>query len=216
MSRTPLLLSLLVLPLGLVGACSSTNESTTGQLITCQTDPGTGVILACEPTDGDSGDPNSCVDVDEDGDGDCSDDDSSDDSSSSFAPSDGSDDDDDGDSDDDGISDDRDCDEHPGEDGDDDSSGVDLPYDIKMSLGQSYSPIADAFAEKGAQPAAILSVTGATWRAAELSAGTPFVITTDDCEHAGNRDVGRDRVIVSWQNADGSTDADHLDLRYCE
>lgn len=211
MKRIPLLLSLLVLPLV---ACSSPNESTKGQLITCSTDPGTGVILACEP--GGGGGPNTCVDVDEDGDGDCSDDDVGDDNPS-FAPSNGSDDSPDGDdSDDDGVPDDEDCDEHPGEDGDDHGSDVDLPYDIKMSLGQTYTPIADAFAEKGAQPAAILSVSGASWRGAELAAGTPFTITTDDCEHAGNRDIGRDRVVVTWLNADGSMDADHLDLRYCE
>ena len=76
MNRTPLLLTLL-LPLALI-ACSSANESSKGQLITCQTDPGTDVILSCEPGGGDSGDPNSCVDVDEDGDGECGDDDDDD------------------------------------------------------------------------------------------------------------------------------------------
>lgn len=211
--RFPTLCSLL-LPLSMVAACSSSTESTKGQMITCDTDPGTGVILACQP--GGGGGPNTCVDVDEDGDGECSDHD--DDGTTArrgvSVPHDG-DSDDDADSDDDGVPDSEDCDEHPGEDGDDDG-GVDLPYDIKMSLGATYSPIADAFAEKGAQPAAIISVTGASWRITELQAGTPFQIGPDDCNHAGNRDVGRDRVVVTWENADGSRDSDHLDLRYCD
>lgn len=191
---------------GTMAACS-TNVSQKGQLITCQTDPGTGVILRCEPGGGDGG-ANTCTDVDEDGDGDCHDDQSTT-PTTKRAP-------DDGDSDGDGVPDSEDCDEHPGEDDDDDSGGADLPYDIKMSLGETYTPIADAFAEKGGQPASIVSVTGATWRAAELSAGTPFTIDQTDCDHDGNRDVGRDRVIVTWTNADGSTESDHLDLRYCE
>ena len=86
-------------------------------------------------------------------------------------------------------------------------------------LGNTTTPIADAFAEKGAQPAAIVSVTmdgGGSWRLAELQAGTSFVVTQADCDHDGNRDTGRDRVIVTWSNTDGSTDSDHLDIRYCE
>lgn len=198
-----------VLPIALA-ACASESTSTKGQLITCETDPDTQVILSCHPAeDGGGGGTHSCTDVDEDGDGEPGDD------NPMVLSHGGGDDDDSGDSDHDGVGDDDDCDEHPGEDGDDDG-GVDLPYDIEMSLGTTYTPIADAFAEKGAQPAAILSVTGATWRAAELTAGTPFAITQADCAHAGNRDTGRDRVIVKWQNADGSTDADHLDLRYCD
>ena len=109
-----------------------------------------------------------------------------------------------------------DCDEHTGEDGDD--SGVDLPYDIKLSVGQTTRRILDAFAERGTAPASIISVTmdGGTWRLSELQSSTEFVVTPDDCNHVGSRDIGRDRVVVSWQNADGSTHSDHLDLRYCE
>lgn len=115
---------------------------------------------------------------------------------------------------------DSDGDDDDGTDDGDEADEVDLPYDIKMALGETYTPIADAFAEKGAQPAAIVSVEmdggGDGWRLGELQAGTAFVITQEDCDHEGNRDVGRDRVIVTWQTADGSTESDHLDLRYCE
>ncbi|MBL9013058.1 MAG: hypothetical protein JNL83_02715, partial [Myxococcales bacterium] len=121
---------------------------------------------------------------------------------------------DDDDDDDDGIDDSDDCDEHPGED--DDGDDDDLPYDVRPKLGSTTNPIADAFAARGGQPTAILSVTGATWRAAELAAGTAFVVTDADCTHAGNRDVGRDRVIVRWTTSDGATHADHLDIRYCK
>ena len=117
-----------------------------------------------------------------------------------------------------GVSDDDDCDHHPGEDGDDHGGGgADLPYDVVPALGATVRPIFDAFAEEGMQPASIVSVTldGGTWRAAELSAGTPFVVTSADCDHAGNRDTGRDRVVVTWTNADGSSASDHLDIRYC-
>src|SRR4051812_47529071 len=51
-------------------ACSSTQTSTKGQLITCTTDPGTGVVLRCQPGGGDGSGSNTCTDVDEDGDGD--------------------------------------------------------------------------------------------------------------------------------------------------
>ncbi len=198
-----------------LGACTGGNESSTAQMITCSTDPGTGVILSCQPGD-DSGDPNSCVDIDEDGDGEPHDE--ADDDSGHHSSFDGGGSDDgsggDADDDDDGIDDDRDCDGHPGEDHG--GGSVDLPYDIRPALGATTSPIADAFAAKGAQPAQILSVTGATWRITELQAGTPFTVTADDCSHAGNRDVGRDRVVVSWKNTDGSVQADHLDIRYCK
>jgi hypothetical protein len=30
------------------------------------------------------------------------------------------------------------------------------------------------------------------------------------------RGTGRDRIVVTWTNGDGSTDSDHLDLRYCK
>jgi hypothetical protein len=62
------------LPLGvLASACSSTNTSTKGQLISC-TDTGTGVT-SCHPLDttgsgsGSGSGSNTCEDVDEDGDG---------------------------------------------------------------------------------------------------------------------------------------------------
>jgi hypothetical protein len=192
-------------------ACSGDNTSSAGQMITCTTDPGTGVILACNPGGG-SGGSNSCVDVDEDGDGEPHD--QNDDSSiARLAPHDGSD--DGSDADDDGIPNSEDCDTHEGEDDGGGSTGAQLPYDVKPQLGATATPIADAFAAEGQQPASIVSVTGATWRAAELSAGTAFVVTQADCDHQGNRDIGRDRVVVTWTNADGSTASDHLDIRYC-
>jgi hypothetical protein len=204
-----------LLPLGLF-ACSSPSVSTKGQLIECTTDATTGVVLSCQPGTG-SGGANTCIDVDEDGDGepaDGADDDASGAASLVGRPDDGGGDaaDDDGD----GIPDDEDCDHQPGEDHDGDGGEVDLPYDIRLSLGQTTTPIHDAFAAGGAQPAAIVSVTGATWRITELQAGTAFVVTDADCSHVGTSDIGRDRVVVTWQNADGSTHADHLDLRYCQ
>lgn len=200
--------ALILFPASLLAACS-TNMSSTNQMITCETEPGSGVILSCVPGgDGDGdGNPNTCVDIDEDGDGE-----PSDQPPGTIAHT-GSDSDDDGD----GISDDEDCDENEGED--DCDGEVDLPYDVKPQLGDTTTPIADAFAEKGAQPAAIVSVVmdgGGSWRLSELQAGTSFVVTQADCDHEGNRDTGRDRVIVTWMNLDGSTESDHLDLRYCE
>ena len=219
---------------GLVVACTP-GTSTKGQHITCETDPDSGVILSCEPGEGDGGD-NTCEDIDEDGDGMPEDDTDQPDDGGGGIPrlatpesgpgsdgtadshdedGDGVCDGDDDDDDDDGIEDDDDCDE--GEGGDSDES--ELPYDVKMQEGQTYTPIVDAFNEKGGQPAAIVSVTfdgGGSWRATELQANTSFTITAQDCAHVGNRDVGRDRVIVTWQNSDGTTESDHLDLRYCE
>jgi hypothetical protein len=220
--------SLVVALVGLVACTPST--STKGQHITCETDPDSGVILSCEPGDGDGGE-NTCEDIDEDGDGMPDDDDDTDepddggggvgvlastgDSDDHDEDGDGTCDGDDADDDNDGIDDEDDCDEGEGGDGDE----GELPYDIKMDQGKTYTPIADAFAEKGGQPTAIVSVTfdgGGSWRATELAAGTSFTIGADDCNHAGNRDVGRDRVIVTWMNSDGTTESDHLDLRYCE
>ena len=57
---------------------------------------------------------------------------------------------------------------------------------------------------------------GTAWRLTELQNGTVFTVTQADCDHAGNRSTGRDRVFVTWQNADGSEQTDHLDMRYCE
>lgn len=195
--------SLAPLLVALVSACSAGNTSTVGQMITCTTDPDSGVILRCDPGGGD-GAPDTCQDVDEDGDGEPHDE--------GTIAREATPDDDDGD----GVSNEDDCDE--GDGGDGDSDEVDLPYDIKPQLGDSVSPIIDAFAEKGAQPAAIVDVTmdGGSWRLAELQNGDAFTVTDADCSHAGNRDVGRDRVFVTWQNADGSTETDHLDIRYCD
>jgi hypothetical protein len=210
MTKSFLLCSILFL-----GACTASDLSSTSQKITCATDPGTGVILSCQP--GDGGGSNTCTDIDEDGDGEPHDE-VADDSGhhSSFDGSDDGSDDQSGDADDDGdgIDNHDDCDGHPGEDHG--GGSIDLPYDVRPGLGATTTPIADAFAEKGAQPTAILSVTGATWRLAELQAGTAFAVTDADCSHAGNRDVGRDRVVVRWSNADGSVQADHLDIRYCK
>ncbi|MCE9577364.1 MAG: hypothetical protein K8W52_29720 [Deltaproteobacteria bacterium] len=208
-----------LLPFGALGACTGADQTgTAGELITCSTDPGTGVILRCTPGGGGG----TCTDVDEDGDGDCHDDPTivksrtdgggggSDDGSGGTA------DDDDGD----GVPNAEDCDERPGEDGDDHGGGgeAELPYDVKPQLDATVTPILDAFAAEGVAPASIDSVTldGGSWRLAELQAGAPFVVTPDDCNHAGNRDVGRDRVIVTWTNADGTSASDHLDIRYCE
>lgn len=196
-----------ILPVGaLAPACSSTQLGTKGQLITCTTDPGTGEVLRCEPGGGSGSGSGSgtCQDVDEDGDGEPHDVDDDNPSAGDNH---------DGDRDGDGVSDDHDCDERPGEDGDRDA----LPYDVRPKLGSTTRPIIDAFAAQGAQPAAIVSVTmsGGTWRLTELKAGTAFVVTQADCDHAGNRDVGRDRVVVTWKNADQTQSSNHLDIRYC-
>jgi hypothetical protein len=198
-----------ILPFGMLACSGGDKLGQKGQLITCQTDPGTGVILSCEP--GGGGGSGTCTDVDEDGDGDPHDDDGGTSPSFTGRPDHGGDDADDDDGD--GVPNSEDCDNHPGEDGD---GGGGLPYDVRPALGSTTAPVKDAFAAAGGQPAAILSVTGATWRAAELSAGTSFVVTQDDCNHAGNRDTCRDRVIVTWMNSNGTTSADHLDIRYCK
>lgn len=97
---------------------------------------------------------------------------------------------------------------------------ADLPYDVKMVLGQTYRPVIDAFVEKGGLPAALVDVEmdggGDGWLLEEVRAAVPITITQADCDHEGNRDVGRDRVNVTWRNTDGSEETDHLDLRYCD
>jgi hypothetical protein len=97
------------------------------------------------------------------------------------------------------------------------SGRADLPYDARPGVGESFA-LVDAFLEKGAAPMAALDVTidGGTWRLAELKSGARFTVSQADCDHAGNRDVGRDRIFVTWQNADGSVETDHLDMRYCK
>jgi hypothetical protein len=79
-------------------------------------------------------------------------------------------------------------------------------------------PVLDAFAERGGTAPQIVSVTleGSTWRLTELQAGTAFTVTQADCDHAGNRNAGRNRVVVTWNNADHSESTDHLDIRYCK
>jgi len=103
--------------------------------------------------------------------------------------------------------------------GGDDGGGHEakLPYDVKPQLGATATPILDAFAAENAVVPTIVSVTDdGGWRLTELQNSTPFVVTQDDCSHQGNRDVGRDRVIVTWKNPDGTTQTDHLDIRYCQ
>jgi hypothetical protein len=109
-----------------------------------------------------------------------------------------------------------------GRDGDDEirqchapTAEAELPYDVRPALGSTFK-LDDAFLSDGPLPAAIISVTGATWRATELANDTAFIITQADCDHAGNRATGRDRVFVTWKNSDGTTRTDHLDIRYCK
>jgi hypothetical protein len=204
-----------VLPFGvLASGCSSEHTSTAGQMLTCTTDPGTGAVLRCEPGGGSGSGSNTCQDIDEDGDGEPHDQGDDDDHTGTVsADHDGS-----GDagkdSDGDGIPDDRDCDQHAGEDG----MRTALPYDVRPQLGKTTRPILDAFAERGGTPPQIVSVAmeGGTWRLTELQAGTAFTVTQADCDHAGNRATGRDRVVVTWTNADRTQSTDHLDIRYCD
>lgn len=94
----------------------------------------------------------------------------------------------------------------------------DLPYDARIGVGMEYK-LSWSFLEKGPLPAKIISVgmeAGGNWRLAELQSDTKFVVTQADCDHVGNRDIGRDRIEVTWQNQDGSTSTDHLDMRYCD
>lgn len=211
--RSTLSLTLMaLLPFGvLASGCSSEHTSTAGQLITCTTDPGTGVVLRCEPGGGSGS--NTCQDVDEDGDGEPHDQGDDADHTGTVSADRGGD--DAGkDSDGDGIPDDRDCDQHAGEDG----MRTALPYDVRPQLGATTRPVLDAFAERGGTAPQIVSVTmeGGTWRLTELQAGTAFTVTQADCDHAGNRDIGRDRVVVTWKNADQTQSTDHLDIRYCD
>jgi hypothetical protein len=118
----------------------------------------------------------------------------------------------------DASTDDDDSDDAPdaGTDDDDDATRADLPYHVDPALGSSFA-LGDAFLEKGAAPARILSVqVEGGWRAAELSSGERFTITEADCSHAGNKGSGRDRIFVAWENADGSQELDHFELRYCD
>ncbi len=211
--RQTSLSSFLLATLPLAALACSSGSSTTTQMITCSTDPDTGVILRCEPGSGDDDDggADTCVDVDEDGDG------APHDEAGTVIYSGSA-----GDGDGDGVDDVDDCDTQPGEDDcdpedGDDSGESDLPYNIELALGASVTPIIDGFAQEGPQPAEILSITmdGGSWRLTELQTGVAFVVTDADCAHAGNRDVGRDRVVITWRNTNGETETDHATLRYC-
>jgi hypothetical protein len=92
-----------------------------------------------------------------------------------------------------------------------------LPYDVRPQLGDDFS-IRDAFLERGPPPSQVLSIEmeSGSWRLEELRDERPFEVMEDDCNHNGNRGPGRDRIFVSWLNADGTADIDHLDLRYCD
>jgi hypothetical protein len=94
---------------------------------------------------------------------------------------------------------------------------ADLPYDVRPPVRATFR-LLDAFLLRGAPPAAIVKVSmeGSTWRLAELQSGAAFAITQADCDHEGNRGQGRDRIFVTWKNADGSVETDHLDMRYCK
>ena len=94
---------------------------------------------------------------------------------------------------------------------------ADLPYDVRIAKGKKFR-LSDAFLLEGVLPAEILQVTmdSPQHRFTELVNNTQFTVTQADCDHTGNRGTGRDRVFVTWRNADGSTDTDHLDIRYCD
>jgi hypothetical protein len=98
----------------------------------------------------------------------------------------------------------------------DEEEEADLPYNFRVELGDSVL-LLDAFLEEGPAPAAILSVEmpDGDWRLAELQAEIPFVVDESDCDHEGNKDIGRDRIWITWMNANGSTDSDHMTIRYC-
>jgi len=210
-------------------ACTGSKTSTAGQEITCQVNPTTQEVFDCVAGSG-SGGSNTCHDIDEDGDGDPHDADASDDHASGDIDGDhdgggddgsasggggGGDDGSASDSDGDGIPDGQDCDNL--HDGDNDTSDG-LPYDIEPQLGATTTPIVDAFMARGGTVPTIIGITMAdpTWRFAELQASTPFVVAQSDCDHIGNRDVGRDRVFVTWQTSSGLMQTDHLDIRYCK
>ena len=181
-----------LIPAALVAACSGgSNTSSTAQEITCTTDPATGVVLQCAAGSG-SGGSNECHDMDTDGDGEPHDVDHDEHTSSDS-------DDDDGD----GIPNDQDCDEPPGEDHDKDGDA--LPYDVRPQLGDTTTPVVDAFKESGGAVPTIVSVTmdGGSWRLAELQAGTAFVVTQDDCDHAGNRDTVATASSSTWKRPTG-------------
>lgn len=131
---------------------------------------------------------------------------------------------DDGSAEDEGGSDGADeCgDDDHGEDGDDDDDDddneSDLPYNWELELGDTVL-LEDAFLLEGPAPAEIVDVNmdewGGDWRLDELASGTPFEVTEEDCEHEGNKDVGKDRIEITWVHPDGTEETDHMTLRYC-
>jgi hypothetical protein len=126
-----------------------------------------------------------------------------------------------GGSDDPAVDDDGDDSVDQPDDGDDDSctcaGEADLPYNVNLPLGSSFK-LTDAFLLKGPLPAAVLELTmeAPEWRLPELLANTTYVVTQADCDHEGNHGTGRDRLNITWQNGDGSTESDHFTIRYCE
>lgn len=95
------------------------------------------------------------------------------------------------------------------------SGEADLPYDAKIPVGAKYK-LADSFLEKGALPKEVIKVElEGGWRLKELHTGAEFVVTQADCDHEGNKAKARDRAFVTWRNADGSVETDHIDMRYC-
>ena len=134
LGREPSMLKrlLVLLPAVLFAACEP-STSTRGQLITCETDPDSGVVTHCAPgePEEDGGD-HSCQDIDEDGDGDPTDDNEDEGDEGDEQPEGTSDGDhydctadceETPDSDGDGIDDDHDCDEQEGEDDCNDGGG---------------------------------------------------------------------------------------------
>lgn len=112
------------LPFTMSAACVSDNTSSTAQLIECNAT--TSGPSGCHAVEADDHAAGTCVDRDEDDDGEAHDaEDESDDHADGGTDTDtdddgdGTADSDDGDDDNDGVDDDRDCDELPGEDDDD-------------------------------------------------------------------------------------------------
>jgi hypothetical protein len=68
----------------------------------------------------------------------------------------------------------------------DDEGEADLPYAVKLEIGDTFT-LADAFAEKGAQPAEILSVEmeDGSWRLSEIRSLQSFTVDQRDCDHEG-------------------------------
>lgn len=110
------------LPFAFAPGCTSDTTSSTKQMISCDATTGTN----CTPVESDNGDPNTCIDIDEDGDGEADDanegpDDNAHATGDTDDDNDGIADSEDPDDDNDGVPDTRDCDERAG--GQDDDAG---------------------------------------------------------------------------------------------